>query len=117
MSTSEPVEGKVWASVVGGGAGGTVATFLTWLLGVAVWHAPSTSDAATSALAAVPGPVTGLLVLVVGLGGVFAGGYLTKHTPRTMPDTEPEAEDMNERVEAAQENIVIQPVEDREWQG
>ena len=81
-SANQPVEGKVWAGVVGGGSGGTLATYVAWQLGVSLWHASSDAAAATAAVAAVPYPVLGLVYLVVGIGGIFVGGYLTKHTPR-----------------------------------
>ena len=56
--------------------------FIVWLLGVLVQHAPFTAAGATTAVASVPGPVTGVVGLVITVGGSFAGGYLAKHTPR-----------------------------------
>ena len=85
-----PVEGKVWASTVGGGAGATVSTFVIWLLGVLVWGADSTAEAATDAVAAVPFPVIGIVGLAITVGGIFAGGYLAKHSPRP-PEKAPAA--------------------------
>lgn len=114
MTDKSPVEAKVYAATIGGGAGAIVSAFLVWLLGVLVWDAPSTSAAAAEAVAAVPGPVTAIVGLIITVGSTFLGGYLARHTPRPTPDAEPEAEDLDERVEAARENIIIQPVE--EWQ-
>lgn len=81
-ANNAPVEGKVWAGTVGGGAGTTISTFFIWLLGITIWNAPSDADGAHEALSAVPFPVVAMIVLVLGVGGYFLGGYLAKHTPR-----------------------------------
>lgn len=90
MSTTNPIEGKVWAATVGTGAGAVVSGFVVWLLGVLVWQAPFTSEGATQAVASVPGPVVAIVGLVITVGGAFIGGYSAKHTPRPQPDVQPE---------------------------
>lgn len=74
------IETKVYGAVVGTALGGALATFLVWLLGVLVWHAPNTAAAADDALRAVPYPVSGLLLALLGLAGTAVGGY---SAPRT----------------------------------
>jgi hypothetical protein len=77
-----PTESKVFGGSIGGGSGAVVTTFVLWLLGVFVWDAPSTSDASAFAVAAVPGPVSAFIGLLLIVGGAFLGGWLAKHTPR-----------------------------------
>ena len=77
-----PIEAKVIAAIAGGGLGGAVAQFLLWLLGVLVWHASNTADAATVATAAVPEPVSMLLVALIAAGGAGLAGYMAPHTSR-----------------------------------
>jgi len=77
-----PTENKVWAATVGGGAGVTVSTFLCWVLGVLVWGAPADASRATDAVAAVPGPVSAILILGLTVGATFAAGWYAKHTTR-----------------------------------
>jgi hypothetical protein len=77
-----PTESKVFGGSIGGGSGAIVTTFVLWILGVTVWNAPSTSDASAFAVAAVPGPVSAFIGLLLIVGGAFFGGWLAKHTPR-----------------------------------
>jgi hypothetical protein len=87
-NTSDPIEGKVWAGTVGSGAGATVSAFTLWLLGVTIWHAPSTSEAAGIAVTSVPLPVAGIVALLITVGGTFVAGYMAKHTVRPAPAVE-----------------------------
>lgn len=79
---SKIIESKVAFGAAAGGIGGAVASFLLWLLGITLWHAPAAAGSADVATAAVPAPVAGLLLTL--LPGVFAliGGYLAPHTRR-----------------------------------
>lgn len=79
MTDNTPTS-KVLAATVGGGAGATVAAFLLWLLGVLAWGAPATADAATAAVAAVPAPVAGVVLLGVSAAGAFIAGYWKTET-------------------------------------
>ena len=89
MSDSKaPIEGKVWAATVGTGAGAVVSAFTVWLLGVLIWAAPFTAAGATAAVAAVPGPVSAIVGLIITVGSSFFGGYLAKHTPRPQPEVD-----------------------------
>lgn len=80
------VESKVYAAAVGTGAGAVVAAFVTWLLGVFVFGASASAQTASDAIAAVPGPVVGIVGLVITVGGSLVGGYSADHTAR--PDLE-----------------------------
>lgn len=80
MSTT--IETKVIAAASGAGAGAIIGSFLTWLIGVTVFGASATAQSAVLAVAAVPGPVAGLVVLVVTVAGSAAGGFLAPHTSR-----------------------------------
>ena len=86
MSTTAPVEAKVYAATIGTGAGAVVSAFVVWLLGVLIWAAPFTAPGATEAVAAVPGPVVAIVSLVITVGSTFLGGYVAKHTPRPQPE-------------------------------
>lgn len=87
-----PVEAKVWAATVGGGAGAVVSYALIWLLGVLVWDAPPDADSDMAAISAVPVPIASLVTLTVTAVGAFTAGWRAKHTPRpgdTTPAPEP----------------------------
>lgn len=77
-----PVEKKVLASAAGAAGSAAVATFLIWLLGAGVWSAGWSADQVDNAIAAVPTPVTGLILLGLGSLGTFLAGYAAPHTPR-----------------------------------
>lgn len=83
-------EKKVVAGAAGGGAGGVFSTCVLWLLGVTIWGAPATADAAVEAVAAVPVPVSGVVWLVTPALAAFGGGFWADHTPR--PDRENDAQ-------------------------
>lgn len=76
------IEQKVLAAVIGSGIGAALSQFLIWLLGVLVWHAPGGAEGATAAMAAVPGPVTGLVTAVFVVVGTFILAYRAEHTAR-----------------------------------
>jgi hypothetical protein len=76
------IETKVVAATAGSGAGGVLATFTTWLLGVYVWGASPAADQAEAAVAAVPTPVAALVVVIVTAVGALIAGYAAPHTSR-----------------------------------
>lgn len=76
MSWPRNTRAKVLAAAAGAGFGAALGTFLTWLLGVTVWGASFTAENADVALAAVPAPVSALLVSIVSAGASFTGGYI-----------------------------------------
>lgn len=84
------IEAKVIAGAAGAGAGGAVSGFVLWLLGVLVWGVPADASHAVDAAAAVPGPVTALIAIVLVVFGELLGGYAAPHTAR--PDLTPAAE-------------------------
>jgi hypothetical protein len=90
-------EAKVVAGTGGGILGGALTTFVLWCLGAAVWDAPSDAAHSAAALAAVPLPVSALIVAVVPAVFAFAGAYWAPHTHRpdladeTLPVIQPVA--------------------------
>jgi hypothetical protein len=65
MSRENPISPKAVASTGGAGLGAVIATFITWILGVTVWNASSTAADANDAIAAVPTPVSAVIILIV----------------------------------------------------
>ena len=90
MTTKAPVETKVVAGTAGAGAGAVVSQFVLWLLGCWAWGASWAADKAVDAVAAVPGPVSGLIVLVVTVIGSYVFGWLAPHTHRPDPAPVPD---------------------------
>jgi hypothetical protein len=79
-------EAKVIAAAIGGGGlSGAVSPFFLWLLGVLVWHVSDTTDKAGAAIAAVPEPVSALLVGVMAAIGAGLAGYWAPHTSTSAP--------------------------------
>lgn len=85
MKKTAPVETKVVAGTAGAGAGAVISQFILWMLGCWAWGAPWAAGKAADAVAAVPGPVSGLVVLVVTVIGAYGAGWLAPHTPRPAP--------------------------------
>jgi len=81
------IETKVLAAMIGGGGGAALSTFLLWLLGVVFWGASSAAGDAATAIASVPQPVSGLIVILLSAGLAAVGGYAAPHTSR--PDLTP----------------------------
>lgn len=79
------IEFKVIAAAAGAGAGDAIARFLLWLSGVIWWHAPSTADLASGAMAAVPVPVSGLITVAITASAAALAGYVAPHTSRSAP--------------------------------
>jgi hypothetical protein len=77
-----PIETKVKAGSIGAAAGGALATFGLWLLGVGVWDASNDADAAAAAVVSVPAPVAGLVLLGVPALVSFLAGRAARHTFR-----------------------------------
>lgn len=65
MSTENPISPKAVASTGGAGLGAAVGTLVTWVLGVTVWDASSAAGRANDAIAAVPTPVSAVILLVI----------------------------------------------------
>lgn len=80
-----PIETKVYAATAGFIGSSAVASFAIWLLGAWLWDAGFGADRVNDAIAAVPGPVSALVLLVLGAAGTFVGGYVAPHTPRVEP--------------------------------
>jgi hypothetical protein len=70
-----PTSPKVIASAAGAGAGATVSSLLLWLLGITVWHQPATAGAVDQAMAAVPSPVSAIVVLAVTVASSAVFGW------------------------------------------
>jgi len=84
MNHAKPVSPKVVAAAAGAGAGATVAAFLIWLLGAWLWSAGWAADQVDNALAAVPWPVSGLVLLVITVAGAAVPGYQTVDPARNV---------------------------------
>lgn len=78
MTTIHP---KVFASTIGSGIGGTLSALVLWILGVTAWHSPASATGAEAAIAAVPAPVVGAVVLALTVGTTFTAGWLAKSVP------------------------------------
>ena len=85
MTPKAPVETKVVAGTAGAGAGAVVSQFVLWLLGCWAWGASWAAEKAVDAVAAVPGPVSALIVLVITVIGAYIAGWLAPHTHRPNP--------------------------------
>jgi hypothetical protein len=85
MNPNNKIETKVVAATGGSIAATAVTPFILWLLGVNVWHASSTAGHAVDAVAAVPPPVSGLVLFVVSAAVTALAGYWAPHTSRPAP--------------------------------
>lgn len=65
MSTQNPVSPKAIASTAGAGIGAAVTTLMTWIFGVVFWNADSSAAKAAAAIATVPAPISGVVMLVI----------------------------------------------------
>jgi hypothetical protein len=65
MSAENPISPKAIASTTGAGLGAAIATLITWILGVLVWNESSGASNVSDALAAVPSPVSAVVLLVI----------------------------------------------------
>lgn len=72
------VEPKTQAALLGGGVGGAVALFVEWTLDTIFWNGDATPE--------VPGPVSGLVWVVVPGLVAFAASYLARHVNRVPVD-------------------------------
>lgn len=77
MST---IETKVIAAAAGSGVGAAAGGFLLWLAGVLIWHQPNSAGAAAATVAAVPTPVSGLVLILLAVAGSAVSGYAAPHT-------------------------------------
>jgi hypothetical protein len=82
MSAENPVSPKVVASAAGAGVGSALSSLIVWLLGVLVWKQPATAAAVSDAVAAVPSPVAGLILLGVTAASAAVPGYRATDTAR-----------------------------------
>ena len=86
MSADNPVSPKVVASTAGAGAGAVLSSFVIWGLGVLIWKQPPTADMVGAAAAAVPAPVSGLILFVISGLGAAIPGWRVKDSNRLTPD-------------------------------
>jgi len=77
------IETKVIAATAGSGFGAAISSFLLWELGVNFWGASNIADAAGTAIAAVPAPVSVVVALLVSAGCTVLAGWVAPHTHRT----------------------------------
>lgn len=74
------IETKVIAAAAGSGVGAAAGGFLLWLAGVLIWHQPNSAGAAAATVAAVPTPVSGLVLILLAVAGSAVSGYAAPHT-------------------------------------
>jgi hypothetical protein len=86
MSAENPVSPKVVASTAGAGLGAVLSSFIIWGLGVLIWKEPPTADAVNAAVAAVPAPVSGMILLIISVLGAAIPGYQVKDPTRITPE-------------------------------
>lgn len=79
---SGTVERKVVAGTAGAAGGGVLGTFVVWLLGVVAFGGSADAAAVEETLAAVPYPVSGVVVPVVAAAAAYLSGWWARHTPR-----------------------------------
>lgn len=82
MSTSAPVETKVKAGAIGAVGGGVASQVILWFLGCAVWGVPWDASHVDNAIASVPGPLFGLVAMLIPAVASYWAGYQARHTPR-----------------------------------
>lgn len=78
-----PISPKLYAAAVGAGAGAVISQLLVWLIGAIIsqrWDA----DGVDNAIAAVPSPLYGFILLLVTIAGAAAGAYI-KEDPERLP--------------------------------
>lgn len=77
-----PTEPKVAAATGSAGLASLLATYIIWQLGVLVFGASSDASKALDAMAAVPYPVSGLLLALLPALGAYVAGWLAPHAAR-----------------------------------
>ena len=82
---TNPVSTKVIAALAGAGFGSALGTGLVWLLGAALWHGGWEAGQVDAAIAAVPGPVSVLVIMVVSAACSAVPGYVVAD-PQRMVD-------------------------------
>ena len=79
MSGSGHVYDKVVAAGAGAGAGAVLGTVAAWVIGIAFGGSAAAADVDTT-LALAPTPLTGLVGLVLTVGGAVLAGYVKTET-------------------------------------
>ncbi|MET0930609.1 MAG: hypothetical protein ABWX74_13900 [Aeromicrobium sp.] len=86
MSAQNPISPKAVASTGGAGLGAAIATLVTWILGVTLWDASSAAGNVAEAMASVPTPVSGVIILVIPAAVAAISGWLTTDPHRVTTD-------------------------------
>ena len=76
FSGPNPISPKVVAALAGAGFGTALGNGIVWLLGAWLWNGGWSNDQVDSAMAAVPGPVAALVVVVVAAVCAAIPGYV-----------------------------------------
>lgn len=82
MSAANPISPKVVAASAGAGLGGVAATAILWVLGATFFDAGWSAANASDAIAAVPLPLSGVIVGMVGVVTAGLPGYRTNDPVR-----------------------------------
>jgi hypothetical protein len=89
VSARNPVSPKVVAGAAGAGFGQALAWLCLWVLGASVWRAGWSADAADNAIAAVPWPLAGFILVTLTVLLSAIPGYVTTD-PARQADTNPQ---------------------------
>jgi hypothetical protein len=84
-----PISPKFWAALVGSGAGTVVSTLLIWLLGASVFGGGWSAERVNDAIASVPTPLAGFILLLVTIGMTIAAVY-AKSDPQRLATLDPD---------------------------
>jgi hypothetical protein len=95
-----PTEPKVVAATSSAGLAAIVAGYVNWQIGVSVFHASASGAKVSEAVAAVPQPLSALLLAAIPAAAALIGGYLAPHAARPP-----------EPVKAADNAVVAEPVD------
>jgi hypothetical protein len=115
-ATKFPIENKVWAAIVGSGAGAVLSDVVIWAIGVAISPATIAAADAEAASASVASPLVNVIRFLLIVGPTAYAGYAAKHTSRTPPEQPqpgeptlshtPELSEADEAVQAGHAGVI-----------
>lgn len=99
MTTTNPTSPKVIGAVIGAAGGVTLSTLVLWVIGVVAFGASSDAGLATGAVAAVPAPLAGAVLLAITVALTFLPGYTVTDPMRLPTLVTPEFDDLEDEVD------------------
>lgn len=107
MFKLQPFETKVTAAIAGAISGGVLSKFVLWTVAVLFFGASTSANAASAAVAAVPEPISTLILVVIAATGAGVGGYKAPHTDRpSAGDSSPTVSTVSPSVPVLEQNTV-----------